>query len=176
MHINTVATALLVGAAIVVPGSSFSTTLQHHDLQRSCSVMATSSAASSAATSQATTDFTPVDPLMIRNVALVGHSHSGKSALAEWMLYDEDILTKKPVAGESVLDFEAGEAARHSSVFSRECTYMFPRCIHSFVGAHYHKYVSSTQTSSVLCMQAISSRSWILHGVSAVATNENTLV
>lgn len=63
-------------------------------------------------------DFAPVDPLSIRNVALVGHSHSGKSALAEWMLFDEKILTKRPQAGESVLDFDPAESVRHSSVFS----------------------------------------------------------
>jgi elongation factor G len=57
---------------------------------------------------------------MIRNVALVGHSHSGKSALAEWMLYDENVITKRPRPGESVLDFDPAESARHSSVFSRE--------------------------------------------------------
>ena len=57
---------------------------------------------------------------MIRNVALVGHSHSGKTALAEWMLFDEHVITKKPRSGESVLDFDPSENARHSSVFSRE--------------------------------------------------------
>lgn len=57
---------------------------------------------------------------MIRNFALIGHSHSGKTALAEWMLFDENIITKRPQAGESVLDFDPAESARHSSVFSRE--------------------------------------------------------
>eukprot|EP00581_Thalassiosira_minuscula_P008901 CAMPEP_0183707070 /NCGR_PEP_ID=MMETSP0737-20130205/3741_1 /TAXON_ID=385413 /ORGANISM="Thalassiosira miniscula, Strain CCMP1093" /LENGTH=735 /DNA_ID=CAMNT_0025934645 /DNA_START=151 /DNA_END=2358 /DNA_ORIENTATION=+ len=63
-------------------------------------------------------DFIAVDPLLIRNVALVGHSHSGKTALAEWMLFDENVLTKRPQAGESILDFDPAESARHSSVFS----------------------------------------------------------
>jgi len=70
---------------------------------------------------------------MIRNVALVGHSHSGKSALAEWMLFDENILTKRPQAGESVLDFDPGEFARHSSVFSHE----FTICVISFTRIYY---------------------------------------
>ena len=61
---------------------------------------------------------------MIRNVALVGHSHSGKTALAEWMLYDENILTKRPRSGESVLDFDPAESVRHSSVFSREFVWL----------------------------------------------------
>lgn len=52
----------------------------------------------------------------IRNVALVGHSHSGKTALAEWMLYTEHVISKKP--GHSFLDSDPVEAARHSSVFS----------------------------------------------------------
>jgi elongation factor G len=55
---------------------------------------------------------------MIRNVALVGHSHSGKTALAEWMLFDENVLTKRPRAGNSVLDSDPDESTRHSSVFS----------------------------------------------------------
>ena len=63
---------------------------------------------------------------MIRNFALIGHSHSGKTALAEWMLYDENILTKRPQAGESVLDFDPAETARHSSVFSREYSTVIP--------------------------------------------------
>eukprot|EP00804_Cyclotella_cryptica_P003991 CCRYP_013906-RA/>CCRYP_013906-RA protein AED:0.06 eAED:0.06 QI:410/1/1/1/0.8/0.83/6/1160/691 len=34
------------------------------------------------------------------------------------MLFDENIITKRPQAGESVLDFDPAESARHSSVFS----------------------------------------------------------
>eukprot|EP00986_Skeletonema_menzelii_P004929 scaffold1724_cov150-Skeletonema_menzelii.AAC.2 len=59
-----------------------------------------------------------VDPLMIRNVAIVGHSHSGKTSLGEWMLYDEKVLTKQPLAGQSLLDSDPAESSRHSSVFS----------------------------------------------------------
>ena len=55
---------------------------------------------------------------MIRNLALVGHSHSGKTSLGEWMLYDEKVLTKQPQAGHSLLDSDPAESSRHSSVFS----------------------------------------------------------
>ena len=55
---------------------------------------------------------------MIRNVAIVGHSHSGKTSLSEWMLYDEKVLTKQPLAGQSLLDSDPAESSRHSSVFS----------------------------------------------------------
>ena len=55
---------------------------------------------------------------MIRNVAIVGHSHSGKTSLGEWMLYDEKVLTKQPLAGQSLLDSDPAESSRHSSVFS----------------------------------------------------------
>ncbi len=54
----------------------------------------------------------------MRNVAFVGHSHSGKSALIEWMLYDEKMLKKTPVNGLSTLDFDPVEESRHSSIFS----------------------------------------------------------
>ena len=55
---------------------------------------------------------------LVRNVAFVGHSHSGKSALIEWMLYDEQMLKKTPVSGLSTLDFDPVEESRHSSIFS----------------------------------------------------------
>jgi len=59
-------------------------------------------------------------------VAIVGHSHSGKTALAEWMLYDEHVITKKPSSGQFQLDSDPVEAARHSSVFSH-----FMRVMHA---------------------------------------------
>jgi len=57
----------------------------------------------------------------IRNVAFVGHSHAGKTALVEWMLFDEHILTQPPRTGQSVLDSDPVEVNRHSSVFSHYC-------------------------------------------------------
>lgn len=62
--------------------------------------------------------FSVEDPKNIRNVAFVGHSHSGKTTMAEWMLFDENIITKKPSSGESSLDSDPTEASRHSSIFS----------------------------------------------------------
>lgn len=58
------------------------------------------------------------NPEKIRNVAFIGHSHSGKSSLVEWMLFDEEILNKRPMNGLSVLDNDPTEASRHSSIFS----------------------------------------------------------
>ncbi|KAK1746279.1 putative ribosome-releasing factor [Skeletonema marinoi] len=55
---------------------------------------------------------------MIRNVAIVGHSHSGKTSLSEWMLYDEKVLTKQPLAGQSLLDSDPAESSRHSNANS----------------------------------------------------------
>ena len=54
----------------------------------------------------------------IRNVALVGHSHSGKSSLAEWIMFNGNVLSKRPNSKESCLDSDPVEANRHSSVFS----------------------------------------------------------
>ena len=58
----------------------------------------------------------------LRNVAIVGHSHSGKTALVEWMLYDEHVITQKPASGHhDFLDSDPIESARHSSIFSHFC-------------------------------------------------------
>jgi elongation factor G len=44
---------------------------------------------------------------------------AGKTALAEWMLYDEHMLTKEPNSGGALsLDADPVESSRHSSVFS----------------------------------------------------------
>jgi elongation factor G len=51
-------------------------------------------------------------------VALVGHSHHGKTALMEWMLFDEHVLTKEPSKAQSQLDSDPAEAARSHSIFS----------------------------------------------------------
>jgi len=58
------------------------------------------------------------NPENIRNVAFIGHSHSGKSSLVEWMLFDEEIVSKRPINGLSILDNDPTEASRHSSIFS----------------------------------------------------------
>ena len=60
---------------------------------------------------------------------MVGHSHSGKTALTEWMLYDEHVLTKPPSSENTFLDHDQQEMARHSTVFSH-----FTRIPHSVGG------------------------------------------
>lgn len=48
----------------------------------------------------------------------MGHSHAGKTSLAEWMLFDEKVINQKPTSGKSTLDSDPVEASRHSSLFS----------------------------------------------------------
>ena len=54
----------------------------------------------------------------IRNVALLGHSHEGKTSLAEAMLYAGGAVDRlgKPDAGNSVFDFEPEEVKRKISI------------------------------------------------------------
>ncbi|TME23160.1 MAG: hypothetical protein E6I68_07725, partial [Chloroflexi bacterium] len=49
-----------------------------------------------------------IDPDKIRNVALLGHSHDGKTSLAEAMLYAGGTVDRlgKPDAGNTTFDFE----------------------------------------------------------------------
>ncbi|HLG19243.1 MAG TPA: elongation factor G [Bdellovibrionota bacterium] len=56
----------------------------------------------------------------IRNVAIVGHSHCGKTALAEAILFDEGATTRlgKTLDGTSSLDLEAEEVHRGGSITS----------------------------------------------------------
>ncbi len=57
-------------------------------------------------------------PDRIRNVALVGHSHDGKTSLAEAMLYAGGSIERlgKPEAGNTTLDFEPEEIKRKISI------------------------------------------------------------
>src|SRR3989442_1568400 len=59
-----------------------------------------------------------VSPDKIRNVALVGHSHDGKTMLAEAMLFAGGATDRlgKPEAGTSILDFEPEEVKRKISI------------------------------------------------------------
>ncbi|HYS28956.1 MAG TPA: elongation factor G [Candidatus Limnocylindria bacterium] len=59
-----------------------------------------------------------LNPDRIRNVALVGHSHDGKTMLAEGMLFAGGATERlgKPEAGTSILDFEPEEAKRKISI------------------------------------------------------------
>jgi len=59
-----------------------------------------------------------VNPDRIRNVALVGHSHDGKTMLAEAMLFAAGATDRlgKPEAGTSILDFEPEEVKRKISM------------------------------------------------------------
>jgi elongation factor G len=59
-----------------------------------------------------------LSPDRIRNVALVGHSHDGKTMLAEAMLFAGGATERlgKPEAGTSILDFEPEEVKRKISI------------------------------------------------------------
>src|SRR5438445_773311 len=59
-----------------------------------------------------------VDPQKIRNVALLGHSHDGKTMLAEAMLFAGGSIERlgKPEAGNTTLDFEPEEIKRKISI------------------------------------------------------------
>ncbi|KAL3789459.1 hypothetical protein ACHAWO_002788 [Cyclotella atomus] len=109
---------LAVAAISPAPGQAFVPTLRNKAVHSNSNLYMAIAKNGAEKAQVKSSDFQVVDPLMIRNVALVGHSHSGKSALAEWMLYDENVITKRPRPGESVLDFDPAESARHSSVFS----------------------------------------------------------
>ena len=58
------------------------------------------------------------DPEKIRNVALLGHSHDGKTSLAEAMLYAGGAVDRlgKPEAGNTTFDFEPEETKRKISI------------------------------------------------------------
>src|SRR6202011_4485477 len=59
-----------------------------------------------------------VDPEKIRNVALLGHSHDGKTSLAEAMLYAGGTVDRlaRPDAGNTTFDFEPEEVKRKISI------------------------------------------------------------
>ena len=58
------------------------------------------------------------DPNQIRNVALLGHSHDGKTSLAEAMLFAGGAVDRlgKPDSGNSLFDFEPEEIKRKISI------------------------------------------------------------
>src|SRR2546425_354200 len=59
-----------------------------------------------------------LDPERIRNVALLGHSHDGKTSLAEAMLYAGGAVDRlgRPDAGNTTFDFEPEEIKRKISI------------------------------------------------------------
>ncbi|HEX5626173.1 MAG TPA: elongation factor G [Saprospiraceae bacterium] len=62
-----------------------------------------------------------LDPKQIRNVVLLGHSHSGKTSLIESMLYEAKAITRRGTidAGNTVSDFSEIEQERKASLFSK---------------------------------------------------------
>jgi elongation factor G len=59
-----------------------------------------------------------LDPEKIRNVALLGHSHDGKTSLAEAMLYAAGAVDRlgRPESGNTTFDFEPEEVKRKISI------------------------------------------------------------
>jgi elongation factor G len=76
-------------------------------------------------------------PLPLLSLIHVFLSRVGKTALAEWMLYDEHMLCKEPRSGAALsLDSDPVESSRHSSVFSH-----FLRVPHGVGGSYEHPYL-----------------------------------
>ncbi|MBK6545490.1 MAG: elongation factor G [Saprospiraceae bacterium] len=61
------------------------------------------------------------DPKQIRNVVLLGHSHSGKTSLIESMLFEAKAITRRGTidAGNTVSDFSEIEQERKASLYSK---------------------------------------------------------
>ncbi len=62
-----------------------------------------------------------LDPKQIRNVVLLGHSHSGKTSIIESMLFEAKAITRLGSidAGNTVSDFSDIEQERKASLFSK---------------------------------------------------------
>ena len=60
------------------------------------------------------------DPKHLRNIVLLGHSHSGKTSLAETMLYEAKAIGRKGNVenNNTVSDYTDIEQERRSSLFS----------------------------------------------------------
>lgn len=61
------------------------------------------------------------DPKHIRNIVMLGHSHSGKTTLIESMLYESKAITRRGTidAANTISDFTEIEQERKSSLFSK---------------------------------------------------------
>jgi elongation factor G len=62
-----------------------------------------------------------LDPKQIRNIVMLGHSHSGKTSLIESMLFESKAITRRGTidAGNTVSDFSEIEQERKASLFSK---------------------------------------------------------
>ncbi|HMW38671.1 MAG: elongation factor G [Saprospiraceae bacterium] len=61
------------------------------------------------------------NPKFIRNVVLLGHSHSGKTSMIETMLFEAKAITRRGTveAGNTISDFSEIEQERKGSLFSK---------------------------------------------------------
>lgn len=69
------------------------------------------------------------DVKLIRNTVVVGHGNSGKTTLAEAMLYTAGVANRlgKVDDGTSVMDFEPEETARHNSISTAFCNFSWKK-------------------------------------------------
>ncbi|MDY0161768.1 elongation factor G [Desulfobotulus sp.] len=102
-----------------------------------------------------------------RNIALVGHSGSGKTVLAERLLFDNGLLSRmgRVEDGNTVMDFEPEEIARRGSVSTG---------LHAFSWKKHEIMLLDTPgnanffSDTLLCMQAAETVILVIDGVDGI--------
>ena len=103
----------------------------------------------------------------LRNVAIVGHGGSGKTSIAEAMLYNAGVTNRlgRVEDGNTVMDFEPEELTRQTSLSSAFYQYDWKKNIISIIDTPGDQnFFSDTK----LCMQAVDGVVLVIDGVDGV--------